>query len=563
MKLFFLLAFLFHGFLAMASGGPSLVAENKNLRSAKALTVSLQDARIKASLKSGFHFNEKAPNSLQIGEQSFGPGQMTAQEIYFPNVKIDHKPLTMALYVCDDAVTFCETHYFHLKSEEKSSAAASGELKAGAAVGKINKHGFIENDFAQALKKAKEQKKLILVDFGARWCPGCVRLENEIFTQKKFRRISESFVKLKIDTDLFQNAVFSEKYHIYGIPTLMAVTADQKEISRIVDFQPMSVQEDFLAAVKAHPAALDDFMKSAANPDEKRLAGQRLVLAARYIEAVDLLQGLHPMPPELIYAQVEIARQNFEDNPGQRKEFLLTLLRAIKSEPGSSRSIAWRKDALEQAFDPDMKKELVKEGTEIADRLLADPVALKKAVATDLVGEFTNYEAFWVAILRADLIEAAGKEEESRKAWLLAGEIGEKLKISPQNKGPALRYLLILTEAKNYEKADSFSQSMLKYDPEDWDVLRRRLKILIELKKYKEAVAVGEKALKHSYDRNQYMVVENLAKAYFLAEQKAKAQALIKEFLTKPEASWKAVKGSKKKLEDLNAQIEAEAKLKK
>jgi tetratricopeptide (TPR) repeat protein len=104
---------------------------------------------------------------------------------------------------------------------------------------------------------------------------------------------------------------------------------------------------------------------------------------------------------------------------------------------------------------------------------------------------------------------------------------------------------------------------MLRYDPEDWDVLRRRLKILIELKKYKEAVAVGEKALKHSYDRNQYMVVENLAKAYFLAEQKAKAQALIKEFLTKPEASWKAVKGSKKKLEDLNAQIEAEAKLKK
>jgi thiol-disulfide isomerase/thioredoxin len=62
---------------------------------------------------------------------------------------------------------------------------------------KINKHGFIEQNFQKAIDLAKSKGKLLLVDFGARWCPGCVRLETEIFDQKFLNRRLKNLSKSK------------------------------------------------------------------------------------------------------------------------------------------------------------------------------------------------------------------------------------------------------------------------------------------------------------------------------------------------------------------------------
>ena len=38
--------------------------------------------------------------------------------------------------------------------------------------------------------KAKKEKRLILADFSARWCPGCVRLENEVLGSREFKKLT-------------------------------------------------------------------------------------------------------------------------------------------------------------------------------------------------------------------------------------------------------------------------------------------------------------------------------------------------------------------------------------
>src|SRR6476620_6242570 len=93
-----------------------------------------------------------------------------------------------ALYICDDAITFCEPRFIELKGgaspiPPNSQPKASGALRR-------NSHGFIENNLDAALALARKEKKLVLADFSARWCPGCVRLETETFNTARFRKLA-------------------------------------------------------------------------------------------------------------------------------------------------------------------------------------------------------------------------------------------------------------------------------------------------------------------------------------------------------------------------------------
>ncbi len=351
--------------------------------------------------------------------------------------------------------------------------------------------------------------------------------------------------------------VLTEKFKIYGIPTLMVMNADQKEISRVVDYQPENILTIFFEDIKSYPEPIE-ILKTTAHIDsgQKLLLGRRLVNSAMYSAAVDVLKTIQPLPPELHYAQIESARQNFEKDPTTSSVFEKTLTDILAVESKSSRSIAWRKDLVELLKDEKKKEKIADEGILLANQLIADPELLKSALIGDLVGEFTGYEAFWIAIMKAELVEAAKGELEGRKSWVEAANVAEKLNINPKLKGPGLRYLLIITLSKDYEKADLFSKEMLKLDPQNWDVARRRLKILVELKKFDEAISLGEKVIKNSYDRNQFWVAETLAKAYVLSSKNEKAKALLEEFLAKPEATWAHMAASKKKLEDLRAQLD-------
>ncbi len=513
-------------------------------RASGVVQTEIKEGNFSATLKDGFHFNEKAPNALLIGERTIKPAQLSAREAQFNALPADYKTGQATLFVCDDDVTFCEMQTISLSGKALKNGK---EKEAYAPKGKTNSHGFIVDDYNQALALAKSKKQLLFIDFSARWCPACVRLEDEIFPAKEFTNITGEFVKLKIDVDRFQNGVVTEKFHIKGIPTLMVVTADQEEVDRILDYQPIEVLGKFVAGVKADPAPLRELMEKAQakDPEIMRRLGRRLLTAGRANEAVTYLERIKPAPRELLDAKIQAS----SGDEGVLKA-------AIKLEPASLRSVGWRSELAGVLKKPGDKKKVKDEGVAVIDDLLAHPEKLKDAALPEEVGEFTGFEPLMLAMSRADLIEAAmGPGPEADAAWKKAAQIGLDMKIPAKAVGLSMRHLVVLNKAKFFEQANALSLKLMKSDPHNPELQRRRLGILVELKKYNEAINLGKKVVKNSYGRNEFWAAQTLAKAFVQADRKKEAREFIGKYLSRNEMEWPNMKDTRKAFEDLKNKI--------
>ncbi|MEQ1876437.1 MAG: thioredoxin family protein [Bdellovibrionia bacterium] len=522
------------------------------------VAIEFSGPTLKASVKEGFHFNDKAPNSVTIDSVIYKPTALKGRQSEFTGLPNEWLKGIASLYVCDDAVTFCEPHLIDLKSSAATSKIVASAPAVSKNKGRVNAHGFIEDDLQKAIDKAKKDNKLVLIDFSARWCPGCIRLEKEVFDTKEFKGATGRFVKVKIDVDRFENQILSEKFNVKAIPTLLVLNSEQQEIDRLIDYQPKEVWKPFFAEIAADPTSLAKLFEMEKTPEVLKRLGHRLVMAGRFQESGKYLAQVKPVPAELAYANIEAAKAEAKADVGKETDLIKVLKDSIAAEPESSRSITWRTDLVEHVPEIAEKKKIKDEGLQLADALVADPKKMKTATETDLIGEFAGYESLLIASNAADLAAAAGADEaEMKTVWNKAVEAGRKLNISPKNSGPALRYLIVLTAAKNYPEAEKLSSAILKADPKNADVQRRRVKVLNALGLYGEAVALGEKAVKNSYGRNEFWVAENLAKAYVGAGQKAKAVELINSYLSRPEADWANLKSTKTSLQDLRASLDS------
>lgn len=515
------------------------------LRSAKALKTEVTGSSFTAQLAEGYHFNEKAPNGIQIKDQFIKPTTLLPRTLKIEKLPANALTGSAHVYVCDDKVTFCDMHTIALGKDMGAAVTPAATTTAG----KVDSHGFLVNDFEAALKKAQIEKKMLLVDFGARWCPACLRMENEIFGNKDFKTNTKSFVKVKIDIDVFASAVLEQKYAIKGVPTILFLTTDGKEVARFYDYQPMSFINDILAEVKKYPEAIEDLEKKELTPELKKSLAKRYFFADQNTKAIALMKDMNPQPKEYWFARVGEAETHFTKDENKKSGYIETLKTAIKNDPESTRSIVWRSSLVRASSD----KKVAVEANELTDKLLSNEAALSKATQTDILGEYTGLEGFYVAMMNAETADAAGVD--AKKAWEKVITQGEKYKIDAKQPGAALRLLSATIKAENYEKALVLVDKMLQLKPQDGDLQRRKMRILVELKKYDEAVKMGEIALKNSYGVNEFFVVEPLAKAYVSLNKKEDAKKLITKYLSRNEINFSDLEGIKNKLEKLSQQL--------
>lgn len=513
-------------------------------RSEKALKTSINEEGLTAELAAGHHFNDKAPNGLQLGNDFFSPTQFSKQKIEIKKENLKKSSGEAYFYVCDDEVTYCEMHTVALGKAESHKQTKQNKISD-----KI-KHGFLQNDFDGALALARKEKKMLIVDFGARWCPACLRLEKEILSKRSFSQRTKNFIKVKIDGDLFTHAPIMEKYQVKGYPTILFLTTEGEEIIRFMDYQPMAVVEQFIQHSLDFPISISQL--ETAERNEKILAGlwKRYYYSGQMEKSLSVMEQLKEKPTEYWSARVELAKSKNDNS----KELLSTLKAALAVENQSTRSQSWRALLIQNLKDGNEEiQKLVDEAQKLTNTWLANPESLRLATQTDTLGEFTGFEKFYVALLNADVMQSANWKTE--EAWKLTVDIGLKSNITAKQPGASLRLFNAMMQAKEYQKALQVIDGMLTLSKNDGDLLRRKMRVLMELNRHSEAIEFGQRALKNSYGRNEFEVAVPLAKAYLAVGKIQIARQLIEQYLTKNEINFNRMSKLKSELLEMQKQI--------
>ena len=104
-----------------------------------------------------------------------------------------------------------------------------------------------DDDYEKSLAKAKETKKMVLLDFtGSDWCGYCMKLDAEVFSKPAFKKFAkESLVLVELDfprgsplpkKTKTQNDALGKKFSVNGYPTIVLLDSAGKEVTRWVGY---------------------------------------------------------------------------------------------------------------------------------------------------------------------------------------------------------------------------------------------------------------------------------------------------------------------------------------
>jgi thiol:disulfide interchange protein len=95
--------------------------------------------------------------------------------------------------------------------------------------------------YEEAMEKAKDKNKPVMIDFYTDWCSWCKQLDRTTYADATVMKKAEKFISLKIDAD--GQRPLAARYKVGAFPTILFINPDGIEIHRVVGFRP---PEDFL-----------------------------------------------------------------------------------------------------------------------------------------------------------------------------------------------------------------------------------------------------------------------------------------------------------------------------
>ena len=92
------------------------------------------------------------------------------------------------------------------------------------------------------LNKAKQENKLVLLDFYADWCISCKEMEVNTFTNAEVSKELKQFVLLQADVTANspENQALLKRYGLYGPPGILIFTQNSEELKalRVIGYMP-------------------------------------------------------------------------------------------------------------------------------------------------------------------------------------------------------------------------------------------------------------------------------------------------------------------------------------
>jgi thioredoxin-related protein len=543
-----LIAILFSSVLAHSAA---------ELKSLHAVTPIWQKSKLQFSVASGFHVNDKAPNQIQIlglsKSQIVKPSSVEKQKIEFSLDGINTKSkIKASVYVCDDALTVCEErrwtfNHLGISFDEKQKTKQSEtnlavkkenlpNLKKIAehldqaldkkSIGLKDENDFYLNSFKTAQKKCHGDSKIIL-EFSARWCPSCMRLEQDVWAASEFKNVLTKFIKVKMDSDVFATGEIKSFYQVQGIPTTFILNCQGDVLQTFVDYQ--NPQQFLLTlnqiAKQKHMQNQTQLEKKANKGDlvSAEILAKRNAMLGTYSQALVWYQKIPQAENQIEYWWSRIGEQNnkleetealtTDQSADLNMALVLSLQSALLKFPENPSSFDW----LEQLAEKTSDKKYSQWAVDLGNKILADKKLLNQFKQAEFMGDALGFEVLKIYESQATALERLDKNSEALSVWKKAAEEAKKLGVHENKNGVFYRHLTVFKNAEQTQIITDFFLKNLSLYPEDPELQRRYAKFLLEKKDFKMAEHMSYKSLLNSYGRNEIYAATIYSKA--LAQQ--------------------------------------------
>ncbi len=107
---------------------------------------------------------------------------------------------------------------------------------------------FTKGTYQEILDMAKQQNKIVMIDFITDWCKWCVETDRKVYTNGDVSGFAnQNQINWKIDAEKGEGIDLAKKYGVKGYPTIVFANSDGNEIDRIYGYLPA---EQFLQRMK-------------------------------------------------------------------------------------------------------------------------------------------------------------------------------------------------------------------------------------------------------------------------------------------------------------------------
>ena len=171
---------------------------------------------------------------------------------------------------------------------------------------------FVNLSFEEALAKAKEMNKMVLVDFYSDGWGGCRRLDKAVFKNSASAEyINSKFISIRLFTDKGWKEL-REKFALRGTPSVLLFNSDGSEIERITGFDDDAAKYvETLKDYSQNKNTLSSFLAELKDKPDDVTANFKA--ANRYLErwersnAVPYLKKIKKLDPEDKFGHGELA----------------------------------------------------------------------------------------------------------------------------------------------------------------------------------------------------------------------------------------------------------------
>lgn len=531
----------------------------------------VSSGKIVGSVQKGFHFNKDAPAAFVMKGAEIAPLVKEEQQLVFALPAKEREAFELGFYVCDDKKTVCEEH-------KMSFVVDSGKLKPATEVaakvvsnkepvtkmsGKAvkNHHGFIVNDLEAAKSLAKKTKKNILVDYGAPWCPACVRLETEVFGTKQFKGATKDLILAYLNADLTENKSFGKQYEIKAIPTVLLLNSEGGELYRSLDFVPAGEFAKRLLAAKKNLKSRDELTKLAEAGDKSAmlLLAERAAASLDNETAVKWYLAAGSQSDRYALAEMNLWYSKVSADKKMEDGFVAVHKKWIESKPLSYVSVSAANDWAgylkrdTKGLPADLKTRLA-ENLEFLKKLTSsrdETVKWMAGLDSYIASPAERAEALVMRMTAADLLDNK-TESEAAKADLVSEM--KSLNLSEKRPGEIMAVQSYFRSAGMKAEEETWLLKLQNADPNNYVPYMRLAYYYSRNKAYEKALPQAQKAVELGPDLRLYNL-KHLAEIQKELKQKEDARKTIDLALADPEVKADRFKDLLRSLEDLKKSL--------